>query len=472
MESQALGISNAGQVVGWLKFMQGPVEPFLWEDGLMSLIGDLGLSEGEAHAISDAGQIVGWSVNSFENQRAFIWQDGVMQDLGTLTGSGNSQALDINEFDQVVGWSDSFGGTPHAFRVQIPSVLEDLGTLVVGGAFESQAFGINNNNQVVGRSDSSMAAAIPSAFIVDGFSPMANLGIFANGDFSEARDISDASEIVGFASIGTGGPNHAFLKDAEGPLQDLGTLGGDNSSAFAVNNAGQVVGESEIASGSAETHAFLYEDGKILDLNDLIPMDTGWELVGASDINKLGQIVGWGLVNGATHAFLLEPTVAVKPISIRIDLDVDRPGVQSYLTAEYILPATHEAQVWVSGIANLADFSVRIEYVGNTVASLGDVWTSGGIFAGGAGAIISGPSIDTMGATYQEKNAEEISAGKPKGVPALDTVLFRFPIVIEQGEIVTFRFGSVTLLDENSQPIIPEVGLKLGATLQIARPAN
>jgi len=437
----------------------------------MTIIADLGGPQSEALAISDSMRIVGWSDTPDERQRAILWQDGVVQDLGTLTGSGNSQAFDINEFDQVVGWSVSLGGAPHAFRVQIPSVLEDLGTLVVGTAFESAAFGINNSNQVVGRSDSSISAAIPNAFIVDGFNPMANLGTFDHGDFSEARDINDASQIVGFAST-LEGTDHAFRKDPGIPMMDLGTLGGDNSRAFAVNSAGQVVGESEILSGSAETHAFLYEDGKILDLNGLIPDESGWELLGASDINKLGQIVGWGLVNGAIHAFLLDPTAGEKPISVRIDLDVDRPGIQSYLAAEYVLPATHEARVWVGGIANLADFTIRIEHGDTTVASIGNTWTSGGIFSEPSGAIVSGPFIDTMGATYQEKNAEEISAGQPKGVPALDTVLFRFPIVIEQGGIVTFRFGSVSLLDENSKPIIPEVGLKLGVTLQITRPAN
>jgi len=29
-------------------------------------------------------------------------------------------------------------------------------------------------------------------------------------------------------------------------------------------------------------------------LNDLIPPDTGWELKGASEINEIGQITGYG----------------------------------------------------------------------------------------------------------------------------------------------------------------------------------
>jgi probable HAF family extracellular repeat protein len=37
-------------------------------------------------------------------------------------------------------------------------------------------------------------------------------------------------------------------------MQDLGTLGGNNSEAFGINDAGQIVGVSNISSG--EFHAF------------------------------------------------------------------------------------------------------------------------------------------------------------------------------------------------------------------------
>ena len=45
------------------------------------------------------------------------------------------------------------------------------------------------------------------------------------------------------------------------------------------------------------------------DLNNLIPANSGWTLVNASAINDLGQIVGNGLVNGAGHAFRLDPVL-------------------------------------------------------------------------------------------------------------------------------------------------------------------
>jgi probable HAF family extracellular repeat protein len=54
-----------------------------------------------------------------------------------------------------------------------------------------------------------------------------------------------------------------------------------------INNKGQVVG----GSGGK---AFIWQDGKMTDLNKLIPPDSGWLLVTATGINDAGQIVGVG----------------------------------------------------------------------------------------------------------------------------------------------------------------------------------
>ena len=48
-------------------------------------------------------------------------------------------------------------------------------------------------------------------------------------------------------------------------ITDLGTLGGNLSSALGLNNRGQIVGHSNIA-GNSVVHAFLYEDGVMTDL--------------------------------------------------------------------------------------------------------------------------------------------------------------------------------------------------------------
>jgi hypothetical protein len=52
-------------------------------------------------------------------------------------------------------------------------------------------------------------------------------------------------------------------------------------------------------------------DGMLVDLNDLIPVDSGWVLVEAKAINDRGQIVGQGHLKSdekkKMRAFLLTP---------------------------------------------------------------------------------------------------------------------------------------------------------------------
>jgi probable HAF family extracellular repeat protein len=129
------------------------------------------------------------------------------------------------------------------------------------------------------------------------------------GNYSSALGINDAGQVVGFASISSNSA-HAFLyeRSATPKMQDLGTLGGNTAGAHDINDAGQVVGVSTTSSGSF--HAFLHERSatpKMQDLNSLIPPHSGWSLEEARAINQRGQIVGLGERNGHNHAFLLTP---------------------------------------------------------------------------------------------------------------------------------------------------------------------
>ena len=129
------------------------------------------------------------------------------------------------------------------------------------------------------------------------------------GPSSTAYGINDAGQVVGFAYISSNSAR-AFLYDrsATPKMQDLGTLGGNTAEAHDINDAGQVVGVSTTSSDSF--HAFLYERSatpKMQDLNSLIRPHSGWSLEEARAINKRGQIVGQGERNGHNHAFLLTP---------------------------------------------------------------------------------------------------------------------------------------------------------------------
>jgi probable HAF family extracellular repeat protein len=88
-------------------------------------------------------------------------------------------------------------------------------------------------------------------------------------------------------------------------MTDLGTLGGNTSVAYGINDSGHVVGYS-LTAGYA-SRAFLYDADGMTDLNTLIPPGSGWTLLQAADINELGQIVGHGMIGGQKHACLLKP---------------------------------------------------------------------------------------------------------------------------------------------------------------------
>ncbi len=55
------------------------------------------------------------------------------------------------------------------------------------------------------------------------------------------------------------------------------------------------------------THAFLWQNGVMTDLNTLIAAKTGWDLSFAASINSKGQIVGFGTYKETSQIFLLTP---------------------------------------------------------------------------------------------------------------------------------------------------------------------
>jgi probable HAF family extracellular repeat protein len=101
----------------------------------------------------------------------------------------------------------------------------------------------------------------------------------------------------------------------QGVLTILGSLGGGNSRAWSVNDAGVIIGQSSDTANILQ--AMISLDGQnIIQLSDLVIDMTGWtRLTVAYGINELGQIVGTGSTSeGVTQAFLLAPNVAVVPI--------------------------------------------------------------------------------------------------------------------------------------------------------------
>lgn len=114
--------------------------------------------------------------------------------------------------------------------------------------------------------------------------------------------------MVGVAFVPNVTNVEAFLWQQD-VVRGLGTLPGDaSSSGNAINDEGQVVGQSCDANGNCR--GFLWQDGVMMDLNALVSPDSTLNLLDPSDINSRGEIVGLGVQKstGELRAFLLTPS--------------------------------------------------------------------------------------------------------------------------------------------------------------------
>ncbi len=152
----------------------------------------------------------------------------------------------------------------------------------INPAFLAVADDINDWEWVVGYSADFSPANVPTLWI-DG-KPM-SLGTLG-GDTGEAHAINNLGHVVGW-SRNADDYARAFLW-RDGEMIDLGTLGESVSWAWGMNNLGQVVGHS-FDPNLIGQRGFLWEDGVMIDLGTL---PNGGECR-ASDINDLGQIVGY-----------------------------------------------------------------------------------------------------------------------------------------------------------------------------------
>ena len=94
----------------------------------------------------------------------------------------------------------------------------------------------------------------------------------------------------------------------------LGSLGGTNSGVYAINNAGQAVGNSDTA-GNGYAHATLWTGGVVIDLNDFLdPFDraAGWVLNDVGGINDSAWIAvnAYNTVTHSGRAYLMTPNSA------------------------------------------------------------------------------------------------------------------------------------------------------------------
>lgn len=282
--SRALAISGA-RVVGWYDNadLELGTTGFLYDfesDRFASLGTLLGGNTSEAHGINSAGEIVGFwgDVVNGPFPQAFIWRDGEMIDIHPDFGTPRSRACDLNAKSQATGWMGQAPQTDARAFVWANGKVTELPP--IPGGFTSEGEAISNCGHVAGH----------------------------------GRKLDrDESLLV-----------RAFLWNKQGMIE-LGTLPGFiwSASLDITPDGSQVVGQSWNVDGNPNIRrGFVWSDGVIRDLNDLIGPNGNLDIDSAVGINKAGQIIARG------HSEDLNATVGIllTPLQQGITGDLDDDG--------------------------------------------------------------------------------------------------------------------------------------------------
>lgn len=244
--SQATAIGNDNEVVGTVTTPdRRSIQGWKYENGQVSIIPGLGGTTVMPRG-TNGTTIVGQARKANLSAVAFAHTAGVTNDLGTLGGRG-SIAYAINAGGLIVG-SSSIAGTTgivmHGCKWENNAIVD----LHVGGG-QSWAYAVNDLGLVVGQAT-------------------------VNGNNVPVR--FDGGQIV--------------------------PLSGTQGLALGINNAGVIVGSLGNPGG-----AFVFRDGKLVDLNTVTAGADGWSLMSATDINNDGVIVATALKGSAFKTFQLVP---------------------------------------------------------------------------------------------------------------------------------------------------------------------
>jgi probable HAF family extracellular repeat protein len=258
-------------------------------------LGSLGGGDTQAFDLNDSAQVVGYSRTSSLQSRAFLWDDGQMANLGVVNADDfQSAATDVNGFGHAVGTSTLKNGFARAalFRNGAAISLTPELPPYEGTSFASA---INDNGHIVGAIDDDDSFAYEGILFANG--TRTNLGGLGGGSTRPA-DINNTGQIVGTSST-SAGVGHAFLWE-NGVMADLGVLEGDqDSGASAINADGVIVGTSgRLDMDSAVIYTpFIYENGAMRAI--VVQSSEAY----ATDINDAGVVVGIMRTSGTSSPY-------------------------------------------------------------------------------------------------------------------------------------------------------------------------
>jgi len=343
--SQGTSDNQLGSIVGFSTFPNNSMHAELWRNGVAKDLGTLGgpnssvawpnrNSQGMIAGITDIDELqpLGetWScalavflVADNHVCRGFVWRDNKMVALPTL-GGDNGFATGINDRGQIVGWAEGtlhdptcneFTNTGQVLQFEAVmwswngSSYEAHALPAFPGDVDGVATGINQWGQVTGISgicDAAVGGGTAEHMVIWNRGHITRvLPTLGGAYWNTPMDINNLGDVAGFSDLPGDGPTikqanfHAFFWSARpftcnakvvrgGSTCDLGALGTDTlSEALGMNDLGQVVGVS-----LQSNHAFIWQQGKMTDLNSMVAPGTTLVLTDAQEINDLGEITG------------------------------------------------------------------------------------------------------------------------------------------------------------------------------------
>jgi probable HAF family extracellular repeat protein len=332
--SEAADINNSGVVVGTYPLSRSATHGFLNRGKGLVDLGTLGGKSSDAVAINDKGEVLGNWTTAAGQYRGFIYYRGKQRDIGVIPGK-LTYYTDINNSGYIIasGVIPNSSSGPLGFLRSPDGTFKDIGTLTSGNQI-TNARGLNNRNQITGESgpltfpDQPLRAFIWSKGVIR---DLGDLG----GDPNGGMAINDRGQITGYASVTSGFRNEVAFLYSNGRLVDIDMPVRDHrfSMGTGINNHGHIVGNSNTLSG------FVYRGRRMESLNSLIDPKLGWDIRFPKAINDAGQIAATAYRNGVSYAVRLD---LIRPSAVTVpELELDEEAGAS---AEPMSPAEAAAE--------------------------------------------------------------------------------------------------------------------------------
>ena len=297
--TSAFDINNAGTVL--VKAGDGTGTPYIYKDGEFESYPVFGWETTHASALNEKGVAVGFATEvGSKTERAVIFGMGGTIDLSLLLpGRPRSLAQGINNRGTVVGYYHR-----NSDDVQRAFVYDGENAIDLEISPSGIARNINDLGQIVGFERDDLNHLRGYVWSEGTRTLLPSLG----GIRTSASAINNRGQVAGNSQlIPNVSPGHAFLFNQGDPnLLDLGALLA-GSQASDINRFGEVVGVNQ-NDDNTERRAYIHTKGSMIDLNGVVANSSDWTLEVAHAINDYGQIVGQGTLDGVSTAFLLTPS--------------------------------------------------------------------------------------------------------------------------------------------------------------------